>query len=117
MCIRRQGQGELLPFDPESERTLNRLCRNQREAHQRNLAVMQNQKEHDQGQERNELNEGHNRNNGRNYASRPVILPDDPYMLLEEFSLPPTVVQSAIQRPPHTSEQLRIEDSNRANAS
>ena len=41
---------------------------------------------------RNELNEGHNRNNGRNYAPRPVIQPDDPYMLLEEFAFPPTVV-------------------------
>ena len=33
MCMRRQGQGELLPFDPELERTLNRL------RIKRNLAV------------------------------------------------------------------------------
>ena len=39
-------------------------------------------------------------NNGRNYALRPFIHPFDPYMLLEEFALPPTVVQSAIRRPP-----------------
>ena len=39
---------------------------------------------------------GKNGNNGRNYALRPVIQPDDPFMLLEEFALPPTVVQSTI---------------------
>ena len=42
---------------------------------------------------------GQNGNNGRNYALRPFIHPDDPFMLLEEFALPPTVVQSAIRRP------------------
>ena len=35
-----------------------------------------------------------------NFAPRPFIQPDNPYMLLELFTLPPTVVQSAIQRPP-----------------
>ena len=30
----------------------------------------------------------------------PFIQLDDPFMLLEEFTLPPTVVQSAIRRPP-----------------
>ena len=44
MCMQRQGQVELLPFDPELEITLHRLHKEQREAHQRNLAVMQNQK-------------------------------------------------------------------------
>ena len=48
------GQVELLPFDPEPERTLHLLRRDQREAHQRNLAVMQNQEGQDQGQEKNE---------------------------------------------------------------
>ena len=43
---------------------------------------------------------GQNGNNGRNYAPRPFIQPDDPFMLLEEFTLLPTVVQSAIRRPP-----------------
>ena len=42
---------------------------------------------------------GHNGNNGRNQASRPFIQPNDPFMLLEEFSLPPTVVQTTIRRP------------------
>ena len=31
---------------------------------------------------------------------RPFIQPDDPFMLLEEFSLPPTVFQMTIRRPP-----------------
>ena len=66
----------------------------------RNQAVMQNQEEQDQGHERNEPQEGQNVNNCRNYAPRPFIQPDDPHMLLEEFALPPTVVQSTIRRPP-----------------
>ena len=41
-------------------------------------------------------NGGHNGNNGRNYAPRPFIQPNDLFMLLEEFVLPPIVVQSAI---------------------
>ena len=43
---------------------------------------------------------GHNGNNGRNQAPRPFIQPDDPFMLLEEFALPPTVVKTAIRKPP-----------------
>ena len=70
MCMRRQGQVELLLFDPEPERTLHRLCREQRKTHKRNLAVMQNQKGQDQGQEKNEPQRGQNGNNGRNYAPR-----------------------------------------------
>ena len=61
---------------------------------------MQNQEGQYQGQEKNEPQGGHNGNNGRNFAPRPFIHPDDPFMLLEEFSIPPTVVQSAIRRPP-----------------
>ena len=41
--------------------------------------------------------------NGQNYreqATRSFIQPDNPHMLLEEFALPPTVVQSTIRRPP-----------------
>ena len=49
MYMRRQGQGELFPFDLEPKRTLNQLRGEQREAHQRNLAVMQNQEEQDPG--------------------------------------------------------------------
>ena len=100
MCMRRQGQGELLPFDPKPERTANRLRKEKRETQARNLIVMRNQEEQDQGHERNEQQGGQNGNNGRNNAPRPFIQPDDPYMLLEEFALPPTVVQSAIRRRP-----------------
>ena len=100
VCMRRRGQVELLPFDPEPERTLHQLRREQREAHQRDLAVMQNNEGQDQGQEQNEPQGGHNGNNGRNYAPKPFLQPDDLFMLIKEFALPPTVVQSAIQRPP-----------------
>ena len=108
MCMRRRGQVELLPFYPEPKRTLNRLCREQKEAHQRNLAIMQNQKGQDQGQEQNEPQGGKNVNNGRNYVPIPFIQPDDPFMLLEEFALPPTVVQSAIRRPPIQANNFKL---------
>ena len=61
---------------------------------------MQNQEGQDQVQEKNEPQGGHNGNNGRNYAPRLFIQLDDSFMLLKEFALPPTVVQSAIRRPP-----------------
>ena len=57
---------------------------------------MQNNEEHDHGHEKNEPQGDRNGNNGRNHAPRPFIQPDDPFMLLEEFALPPTVVQTAI---------------------
>ena len=60
---------------------------------------MQDNEGQDQGQEQNEPQGGHNGNNGRNYAPKTFLKPDDPFMLLEEFALPPTVVQSAIRRP------------------
>ena len=95
-----RGQVELHPFDPEAERTLHHLRREQREAQHSNLAIIQNNIEQDHGQEKNEPQGGHNGNNGRNQAPRPFIQPDDPFMLLEEFSLLPIVVQTAIRRPP-----------------
>ena len=64
--MRSWGQVELHPFDPEQERALHRSCREQREAQHRNLAIMQNNVEHDHGQEKNEPQGGHNGNNGRN---------------------------------------------------
>ena len=60
---------------------------------------MQNNEEHDLGIEKNELQRNRNGNKGRNQAPRSFIQPDDPLMLLEEFALPPTVVQTAIRRP------------------
>ena len=41
-----------------------------------------------------------NGQNFRNPATTPFVQPDNPHMQLEEFALPPTVVQSAIRRPP-----------------
>ena len=61
---------------------------------------MQNNERQDQDKEQNEQQGGKNGNNGRNYALRPIIQPDDPFMLLEEFALPPTVVQYTTRIPP-----------------
>ena len=61
---------------------------------------MENNEEQDLSIEQNEPQRGRNGNNGRNQAPKPFIQPDDPFMLLEEFALPPTVVQTAIRRPP-----------------
>ena len=41
--------------------------------------------------------DGNRRNNN---VRRLVIQPDDPDMLLEEFALPPIVIQFVIHRPP-----------------
>ena len=98
-CIRTWGQAELHPFDPEPERTLHQLRRELRTTQNRNLAIMQNNEEHDLGHEQNEPQRDRNGNNGRNQAPRPFIQPDDPFMLLEEFALSSTVVQTAIRRP------------------
>ena len=99
-CMRRRDQVVLPPFDPELERTLHRIRREQRTEHTRNLAIMENNEEQDLSIEQNEPHRGRNGNNGRNQAPRPFIQPDDPFMLLEEFALPPTVVQTVIRRPP-----------------
>ena len=88
---------ELLPFDPEPEWTLHRL---RREAHTTQFEIMQNQENEGQFQERNEPQVDQNGQNYRDQATRSFVQPDNPHMLLEEFALPPTVVQSAIRRPP-----------------
>ena len=61
---------------------------------------MKNNEGHDQDEEQNEPQGGHNGNNGSNHVARPFIQLGDPFMLLEEFTLLRTVVQSAIQIPP-----------------
>ena len=99
-CMRTRGQAELHPFDPEPERTLHRLRRELKTTQNRNLAIMQNNEEHDLGHEKNEPQRDRNGNNGRNHAPKPFIQPDDPFILLEEFALSPIVVQTAIRRPP-----------------
>ena len=99
-CIRRQDRGELVPFDSETERTINRLRKERRllVTHNCYLANMAENLQHNPNlREENELP---GRNRGNNIAHRPVVQPDDPDMLLEEFALPPTVIQSVISRPP-----------------
>ena len=98
--MRRRDLVDLPPFDPKPERTFHRTRREQRTKHTRNLANMENNEEQDLSIKQNEPHRGRNGNNGRNQAPRPFIQPDDPFMLLEEFALPPTVVQTAIRRPP-----------------
>ena len=61
---------------------------------------MQNQEDEGQFQERNEPQVDQNGQNYRDQATRSFVQPNNPHMLLEEFALPPTVVQSAIRRPP-----------------
>ena len=98
--MQRRNQVDLHPFDPETERTLHILRREQRTVQTRTLAIMESNEEQDISLEQNVPQRGRNGNNGRNQAPRPFIQPDDPFMLLEEFALPPTVVQTAIRRPP-----------------
>ena len=107
-CMRRRGQVDLHMFDPELKRTLHRLRQELRTSHNRNLAIMQNNEEHDLGHEKNEPQRDCNGNNGRNHAPRMFIQPDDPFMLLEEFALPPTVVQTAIRRPPIQANNFKL---------
>ena len=51
--------------------------------------------------------------NGQNYrnpTTTPFVQPDNPYMLLEEFALPLTVVQSAIRRPPIQANNFELKE-------
>ena len=98
--MRHRDQANLHLFDPEPERTLHRLLREQRTELIRNRTTMENNEDQNQDIEQNEPQRGRNGNTGRNQAPRPFIQPDDPFMLLDEFVLPPTVVQTAIRRPP-----------------
>ena len=99
-CMRRQGRGELVPFDLKIERTINRFRKERRllVAHNCYLPNMAENLQHNPYlREENELLGG---NQGNNNAHWPMIQPDDPDMLLEEFALPPTVIRSVICRPP-----------------
>ena len=94
ICMRRQGRVELAPFDLEIERTINKIQRNRRLSvtHNRYLANMvENLQRNSNLREDNELPGG---NRGNNNAHRPVVQPNDPNMLLDEFAFPPTVDQS-----------------------
>ena len=98
--MRHRDQANLQLFDPDPERTLHRLLQEQRTEQTRDRTTMENNEDQNLDVERNEPQRGRNGNNGRNQAPRPFIQPDDPFMLLDEFVLPPTVVQTAIRRPP-----------------
>ena len=93
VCMQSQDRRELLPFDPEPKQTLHQLSR---EAHATQFKIMQNQEDEGQFQERNEPQVDQNGLNYRDQATRSFVQPDNLHMLLEEFALPPTVVQSAI---------------------
>ena len=98
-CMHRQGRGELVPFDPKIERTTSKLWRERRvlDAHNRYLANMvENLQQNPNLREENEMPDG---NIGNNNAHRPMVQPDDLDTLLEEFTLPPTLIQSVIRRP------------------
>ena len=98
--MRRLDQVDQHLFDPDPEIILHKTRREQGTEHIRIQANMENNEEPDLSIEKNEPQRGRNGNNGRNQAPRPFIQPDDPFMLLEEFALPPTIVQTIIRRPP-----------------
>ena len=89
-----------MPFDLKIERIINRFQKYRRLLVALNcyLANMAKNLQHNPNlREENELPSG---NRGNNIAHRLVVQPNDPDMLLEEFALPPTVIQSVIRRPP-----------------
>ena len=94
MCMKRQDRRELLPFNPEPERTLHRL---RREAHTTQFKNIQNQENERHFQERNEPQVDQNRHDYRDQATKSFVQSDNSHMLLEEFALPPAVVQSTIR--------------------
>ena len=96
-CMQRQDHGALLPFDPEPERTFHRI---RRETHVTQSEIMQHQVDEGQIHDSDEPHEEQNELNHRNPGTTSFVQPDNPHMLLEEFVLPPTVVQSAIRQPP-----------------
>ena len=61
---------------------------------------MQHQVDAGQIHDRDELQVEQNGHNHINQATTPFVQPDNLHILLEEFVLPPTVVQSAIRRQP-----------------
>ena len=106
--MRRRDQVNQHLFNLEPERTLHRLRREHRIEQIRNPVIMGNTEEQNLGIEHNEPQRGRTGNNGRTHAPRQFIEPDDPLMLREEFSLPPTVVQTAIRRLPIQANNLEL---------
>ena len=70
--------------DPEPERLLHRLRREQRTEQIRDPTVMENTEEQEFAVEQTEPQRSRTGNHGRNQAPRSFIQPDDPYMLLDE---------------------------------
>ena len=68
-----QDQVNQFLFDPEPERTLHILHREQRTEQSRNFAIMENNDEQNLGIEQNEPQRGRNGHNGRTQAPRPFI--------------------------------------------
>ena len=89
-CMQRQDHRALLPFDPEPERTFHRI---RREARVTQSEIMQHQVDEGKIHDRDEPHEEQNGQNHRNPATTPFVQPYNLHMLLEEFALPPTVVQ------------------------
>ena len=96
-CMQRQDHRELLPFHLEPKRTLHRLCR---KIHVTQPKIMQHQVDAGHIQDGDKPQVEQNGHNYRNPATTPFIQPDNMHMVLKEFALPPTVVQSAIRLPP-----------------
>ena len=96
-CMQRQDHRKLLPFNPEPERTLHRLCR---KTHVTQPEIMQHQVDAGHIHDGDEPQVEQNGQNYRNPATTSFVQPDNPHMLLKEFALPPTVVQSSIRQPP-----------------
>ena len=94
VCMQRQDRRELLPFDPEPEPTLHRL---RREVHITQLKSCRIKR----------MKGSSKKGMSHRWVRMDIIIeirPADhlyslknPHMLLEEFALPPTVVQSVIR--------------------
>ena len=98
-CMQRKGKGELEPFDPKIEQVDFGEREKGVETHNRYLVNMaENIQQNPNLRDENEL-PGGNGNRGNNNIRWPVVQLNDPDMLLEEFILPPTVIQSITCRP------------------
>ena len=78
-CLQRQSHRELLPFDPEPERTLHRL---QRETHVTQPEIMQHQVAAEHILDGDEPQVEQNGQNYRNSATTPFVQHDNLHMLL-----------------------------------
>ena len=82
-CIQRQGHRELFPFNPEPEQTLHRL---RKETHVTQPEITQHPIDVVHIHDEDEPQVEQNGQNYRNPATTPFVQPDNPHMLLEEFT-------------------------------